>query len=71
MNIREDIINLLNESGWSQTALALESGVPQSTLSKILTGVSKGVHSSTLEKLWPYLYGEKRPSPAEESEHES
>ncbi|WP_424450080.1 helix-turn-helix domain-containing protein [Pseudodesulfovibrio tunisiensis] len=52
---------MLTESGWSQTNLARASQVPQSTISKILNGASKGIHSSTLEKLWPYLYGDQRP----------
>ncbi|WP_425607935.1 helix-turn-helix domain-containing protein [Pseudodesulfovibrio pelocollis] len=63
MNIREDIKKMLRESGWTQGRLADESGVKQSTISKIVTGASKGGHSETLRRLWPFLYGDRHPSP--------
>ena len=41
----------------TQQELANKSGVPQSSISKFLAG--KTITASTLEKLWPILYGDQ------------
>lgn len=62
MNIKTDIENMLAESGLNLTALARLSGVNQSILSRFINGDQSGLNSKTLEKLWPYIYGDKRPT---------
>jgi transcriptional regulator with XRE-family HTH domain len=47
--------------GISQYELAGKSGVPQSSISKFLSG--KTITTRTLEKLWPVIYGNS-PEPA-------
>ena len=61
MNIKSDIKKVLAESGMSVTELARLSDVNQSILSRFVNGKQKGLHSDTLEKLWPFIYGDKRP----------
>lgn len=56
MNIQTDIINFLESSGWSQAKLAKKADIHPIIISRIVRGERKGLHSSTLEKLWPFLY---------------
>ncbi|MBI9080858.1 MAG: helix-turn-helix domain-containing protein [Pseudodesulfovibrio sp.] len=60
MKIRSDLKKMLFDTGWSQTHLAKRSDVSQSAISKLLSG--KAVRSDTLEKLWPFIYGDQRPT---------
>ena len=64
MNIQADIRKLLRESGWSQGRLAQEAGINESALSKFL-GRKEG--DSIAERLWPFVYGDKRPTPKQDS----
>ncbi len=54
-NIVRERILALQEKGNSLTALAKKSGVPQSSLWKFMSGGS--IYLTTLEKLWPFIYG--------------
>lgn len=65
MNLVEDIRRVLEESGWSATHLAKEAGVAPPIITRLLSGERKEVRSGTLQRLWPFLYGEKRPAPAD------
>ncbi|MBI9113294.1 hypothetical protein [Maridesulfovibrio ferrireducens] len=61
MNLKEDLTHMLAESDWTASRLSIESGVPAPVLTRFLRGTRKGLHSSTVEKIWPFVYGEKRP----------
>jgi len=63
MNIQADIKQLLEESGWPASRLASEAGIPAPVITRFLRGDRKGMHTRTLEKLWPFLYGDRRPTP--------
>ena len=58
MSIQNDIKHVLAESGWTQQRLAAESGVNPCGLSKLLNRKGK---LSIVERIWPYIYGDKRP----------
>jgi len=63
MDIPADIREFLKATGWTAKRLAVEAGMEPSTITRLVRGERKGMHSSTLEKLWPFLYGERRPVP--------
>jgi DNA-binding Xre family transcriptional regulator len=63
MNIKHDIQTMLTEAGWPAARLAEVAGVPAPVITRLLSGKRKGLHTSTLCKLWPYVYGDKRPAP--------
>ncbi|MFW5970493.1 MAG: helix-turn-helix domain-containing protein [Desulfovermiculus sp.] len=58
MDIKQDIKQYLKESGWSASRLAREAGVATPVITRLMTGERKGIHSQTLSKLWPFLYGD-------------
>lgn len=58
MNIQTDVKIMLKESGWSQGRLAREAELNPSALSKFM-GRDEG--KAIAERLWPYIYGDKRP----------
>lgn len=68
MNIKQDTLTMLAESGWTQQRLAKESGIHPTNLNAYLKDKRK---PSLVEKLLPFVYGEKRPlsssSPKKES----
>jgi len=55
MNIGEAIEKYLEETGRSQHQLARECGVSQSVISKLITGKTRGCHSSTYQALLNYI----------------
>lgn len=61
MKIKTDIKHMLDETGLNLSDLGRLSGVNQSILSRFINGHQAGLNSKTLEKLWPYVYGDKRP----------
>jgi transcriptional regulator with XRE-family HTH domain len=63
--VREDLRGLLAEAGWSQSRLSKESGVSQGCISRFLSDEEAGMNYRSFQRLWPYIYGEKRPAPAE------
>lgn len=65
MNIKTDIEQFLRDTGWNAHRLAQESEVAAPIITRLLSGERKGVHSKTLERLWPFLYGDKRPEATE------
>lgn len=67
MNIKSDLKKLLAESGWTVLRLASEAGVSKDSLYRLLRGERGGVNSTTLEKLWPFLYGDRRPAAADDA----
>jgi len=58
MDIRQDIQKFLDRSGWKPAHLAREAGIHPILISRILRGKRKGLNSKTLQKLWPFLYGD-------------
>jgi len=62
MNIQQDIKKFLEEAGWSQAQLARAANIHPILISRVVRGERQGFHSSTLKKLWPYLYGDKHPA---------
>jgi len=64
MNIKQDIVSFLATSGWTATRLAREAGVAPPQLTRLLSGERDGLHSKTVERLWPFLYGDRRPAPS-------
>ena len=67
MNMKQDIKTLLAEVGWSPLNLAAAAGVSKDSIYRLLNGSRKGGNSTTLEKLYPFLYGDKRPAPKPEA----
>lgn len=63
MDIPTDIREFLTVSGWTAKRLAVEAGVEPSTITRLVRGERQGVNSRTLDKLWPFLYGDRRPVP--------
>ena len=61
MNISTDIKNMLAKSGWTQDKLAAEAGVHPTTLSNMLKRIGTDDDKSALGRIWPYIYGDKRP----------
>lgn len=62
MNITHDLVQFFAETKWTQTRLAKEAGIHIVSLNRLTRGHRKGCSSATLEKLWPFLYGDKRPA---------
>ncbi|MDL2268245.1 hypothetical protein LJC46_09750, partial [Desulfovibrio sp. OttesenSCG-928-G15] len=65
MNIKSDIDRFLEASGWSPYRLAKESGVNLNIIRRVQLGQRDGVHSSTLARLAPFIYGDKFPTTQE------
>jgi transcriptional regulator with XRE-family HTH domain len=61
MNIKDDIQRFLKCTGMSAAGLARQAGISAPVITRILSGERKGLHSSTLEKLSPFLYGPDSP----------
>lgn len=59
MDIKKDIELFLKQSGWKQSELAKNANIHPVTLNRLLRGKRTGFNSVTLEKLWPFLYGEE------------
>ncbi len=59
MNIREDTRKMLKMSGKTQKWLAKEAGVNLSSLSRYLGMKEPG--NTILEKIFPFVYGDKKP----------
>ena len=62
MDIRKDLLNFLNFSGWNPNRLAMEARVSKDVIYRLVRGERNGVNSRTLEKLWPFLYGDQATS---------
>ncbi|WP_319583923.1 hypothetical protein [uncultured Pseudodesulfovibrio sp.] len=67
MNIKKDLIQFFEETGWSKQKLADESGVSYMTIRRIVgeDGTrQEGCRSfQVYERLHPFLYGDKYPGP--------
>lgn len=61
MKLKKDVETMLAESGWNIPRLIAESGANKDSVYRLLNGTRDGVNSSTLEKMWPFIYGDKRP----------
>lgn len=59
MNLRAALEKYLKEMNMTQAEFASKSGVPQSVLSKFLSGKQPSLNSTTIEKIWPYIYGKE------------
>ena len=59
MNIQSDIKEMLADSGWSTSQLAREAEINPSALFRFLSKNKPG--KSIADRLWPYVYGDKRP----------
>lgn len=57
MNIKKDIEKFLAANGWTASRLAQEAGVPIPVVTRLLSGERKGLHSDTVQKLWPFIHG--------------
>ncbi|EHJ49549.1 hypothetical protein DFW101_3553 [Solidesulfovibrio carbinoliphilus subsp. oakridgensis] len=65
-----DIINDLRAvkvSGISDSEIARRTGIPQATIWRLLNEPSASPSYRTIKKLWPFLYGDRRPAPAPDS----
>lgn len=63
MDIKKDLEQFLAETGWNVPRLVAETGVNKDSIYRLLNESRKGLGCKSLEKLWPYLYGDKRPNP--------
>lgn len=61
MNIKADIETLLAETGWNVAELVRKTGANKDSIYMLLRGDRKDISTKTLSRLWPYLYGDKRP----------
>jgi lambda repressor-like predicted transcriptional regulator len=62
--VKADIQAVVSMPGMSINRLSQDAGVEWKVLKRFLSGDGAGISASTLEKLWPYVYGDKRPTPA-------
>jgi len=60
MNIQQDIRQFLEKTGWSAYRLANESGVNKDVIYRLVRGDRRGANSRTIERLWPFLYSDRR-----------
>lgn len=61
---RNDVRGFLESSGWSKNKLSSLAGVDWKVINRFTEeGSSVGLNSETIEKLWPFIYGDKRPNP--------
>lgn len=51
MQTPREIVQAAIDAGWTQSKIAAESGVPQATISRILSGEHNDPRFSTVEKL--------------------
>jgi len=66
--LREDIAVLVGDvRSLTITSLARLSDIDPASLSRFCAG-KRGLSGANIEKLWPYLYGDKRPKP--ETDHD-
>lgn len=63
MNLAHDFNTFFKDTGWNPYRLAKAAGIKVEIITRVQKGERQGVHSKTLEKLWPYLYGDLRPLP--------
>jgi hypothetical protein len=68
MNIREDLKSYLDSTGTTPAKLARQARIPVNVITRFIKGERSGIHSTTVEKLWPFLYGDRPPSPPEPKE---
>lgn len=66
MNLKQDIETCLKANNWSPSRLAQEANIHPSLITRLLnhgvpgkSATRKGLNSSTLTKLFPFLYGDK------------
>ena len=58
MNISKDLELMLKKTGWTKTMLAKYVGVSRASIHAILTQEES---DSVVDKLIPFVYGDKRP----------
>jgi len=62
MNLAQDLTIFFQDTGWSACRLAREAGIKSvQAITRVQKGERQGMHSKNLEKLLPYLYGDRRP----------
>jgi hypothetical protein len=61
--VRAEIESVVAIPGWSVSRLAREAGIEPRSLTRFMSDDGAGMSTKTLEPLWPYLYGDKRPKP--------
>ncbi|WP_424450063.1 helix-turn-helix domain-containing protein [Pseudodesulfovibrio tunisiensis] len=71
MQIKQLIQKTLAERGWTATKLAREAGVAPPVITRILSGERKGLHSTTIEKLWPFLFSVQESALPGDSSHKA
>lgn len=59
MNIKEDISAFLKANNCTQAELARRAKIHPIIISRLLRGERNGLHSKTLEKLWPVIHSDK------------
>lgn len=72
MNTRQDLNALVRLAlaalvaleGWSPTRLSKESGVRVNIITRFIKGERQEMRSGTLDRLWPFLFGDRRPTGA-------
>lgn len=61
MNIKHDLETFLDETGWDIPKLVIASGANKDSLYRLINGSRQGLSYKTLQKLWPFIYGDQRP----------
>lgn len=51
MNLKIEITSFLADTGMSRNALAKRAGVSHNSISRLISGERKGVHSTTADKI--------------------
>ena len=64
MDIKQDLERFLSDVGWDVSRLVAESGANKDSIYRLLNGTRKGVSYKTMQKLWPFIYGDRRPAPS-------
>lgn len=66
MNLKEDIENCLARGWKNPHRLAKAAGLKSDMgIRRVLSGERQGFNSKNYALLWPFLYGDRRPTPPE------
>lgn len=67
---REDLRDATLTPGSNRHAIAKKAGVDWASIERFLTNERKALSGKTIEKLWPFVYGEQKSNPSPEEKEQ-